>query len=924
MRPGWRLGINSLFARRSRSVLLCAAIALSTALVVAIGGAMASTRAAIERQVNATVGKADLVVRGGGRGGGVPRKVLEAVRAWPEVELAVGRMVGDLSMTVERPIWERNEDGELVRVNRRYAAVALASGIDPEHEFELRPLELVEGRYPRAPGEVVIDELLAERLSFSPEGEDEQRPGAIRFQEDERLAGEAGNEGAGEITSREAARANRRQVVEVGDEITAYRWLSMRLFRREVLLRVVGVAAQPPLGGRPRAYLTQAGLAAMPGQGEGFDSIDVVLKRGVEVTEAFIESRQADLDETAPELIVQSSAKITSALDRNVKSSELGYVLAVLLATMSASFIVLTGMTTAVAQRKRELAILRCVGASRGQLAGAQLVSGAILGLVGAVLGVPLGLAVAALVTWVFREQLPGGLVFAPGSMVSGLTSGILSGLVGASWPAFLAARVPPLRALAAHAKSPSVRGLLIVTLVGLAGVAWQLIIVGVPDDGQIVFWGYATTGLPAMLTGYFLLGVAATLAIVGLVSGPLSRLLGLPRHVLARTVRATPYRHGLTAGALMGGLALMVTIWTQGGSLLRDWLGRIDFPDAFVSGLALTEESREKLEGLEFVEGTTAITMHFVETDAFGIQGLQKYQTAFIAFEPEPFFEMTRLEWVEGDRETAQAKLEEGGSIIVAREFQVAKGLGVGDTLTVTDEGESFDFEIVGVVTSPGLEVVSKFFNIGEQFHQQSLHAIFGSREDLRELFGSEAISLIQIDLADDVDDEAAMETIRRELFGAGILDAGSGRQIKANIREFALGMLVVFSTIAVSAMLVASFGVANVIIAGIEARQYEFGVLRAVGASRGMLARLVLGEAAVIALAAAALGTTMGLQGAWAERRMAELLLGLVLEARPPWGLIAGAWVLVLGLALAAAGPAAWRLARRPARELLAGARE
>jgi putative ABC transport system permease protein len=112
----------------------------------------------------------------------------------------------------------------------------------------------------------------------------------------------------------------------------------------------------------------------------------------------------------------------------------------------------------------------------------------------------------------------------------------------------------------------------------------------------------------------------------------------------------------------------------------------------------------------------------------------------------------------------------------------------------------------------------------------------------------------------------------------------------------------------------------VANLIIAGIHARRFEFGVLRAVGAQRGLLTRLILAEALIIAITAGALGTMLGLQGSWAGQRLYRLLLGLLLELRPPWALIAAGWAVVFALTLAAAWPAIWRLGRRSPRELLA----
>jgi putative ABC transport system permease protein len=397
---------------------------------------------------------------------------------------------------------------------------------------------------------------------------------------------------------------------------------------------------------------------------------------------------------------------------------------------------------------------------------------------------------------------------------------------------------------------------------------------------------------------------------------------------VLDRTIAATPYRHGFTAGAMMGGLALMVSIWTNGGAILRDWLDKIEFPDAFVSGLNLREECQTALDEMPFIENTCAVTLHPVDTDAFGVRALQKYRTSFLAFEPDRFFEMTKLQWVQGDPETAKRKLMEGGAIIVSREFLVAQGLGIGDTFVCSDTatGEEHSFEIAGVVSSPGLEVVSKFFNIGREYHQQALHAVFGSRKDLIERFGTRAINLIQIDLADTgpnaIDDERAVELIRERMFelNAGVADAGSGRWVKREIRLFATGRLFVFSGVAVMAMLVACFGVANLVIASIESRRFEFGVLRSVGGSRGLLTRLVVAEAVIVALTAALLGTLLGLQGSLAGQRLYALLLGITLHFRPPGLAIAAGWLVVLVLTLGAAWPAIWRLSRIRPRELLA----
>jgi putative ABC transport system permease protein len=593
---------------------------------------------------------------------------------------------------------------------------------------------------------------------------------------------------------------------------------------------------------------------------------------------------------------------------------------------MCAAFIITTGLMTAVTERQRELAILRCIGALRGQLARTQLVIGLVIGALGALVGVPLGVGIALLLAWVFRTELPAGPVIPPGALALGVIGSLSAGIAGAAWPAWRTSRVSPLEGLAARATTPRRIGIVITLALGLGCLLYQAVVVGLPQNGQVIFWLYATSGLPLMFIGYFLLSVPATLLASRLLAGPLSALLRLPRHVLGRTIAATPYRHGFTAGALMGGLALMVAIWTNGGAILRDWLDRIQFPDAFVSGLNLTEGHQRQIAAMsDVVKDTCAISLYPVETDIFGVHALQQYKTTFVAFEPESFMRMTNLTWVQGDPQTAVRRLKEGGAVIVAREFLIAQGLGVGHRFTCRACGQTREFEIVGVVASPGLEIVSKFFNVGEDYTDQAVHAVFGSREDLKNAFfgGQPApIQLIQIQFTDRVApgaDGAVLNRIRNELLGAGILDVGSGRQIRDQIRFFATGLLLVFSVIAFTGMLVSCFGVASLIAASIEARRFEFGILRAVGAQRGLLARLVLAETLIVALAAAVIGTLMGLQGSWAGQRLYALLLGLDLHLRPPARPIAVAWLIVATLALAAAAPAVWRLNRRRPRELL-----
>src|SRR5690606_9723837 len=108
-------------------------------------------------------------------------------------------------------------------------------------------------------------------------------------------------------------------------------------------------------------------------------------------------------------------------------------------------------------------------------------------------------------------------------------------------------------------------RTLLLSFVVGAALLAAQATIVLLADDGQTLFWLYTTTALPLMMVGYFLLGPPVVAALATVLAPPIERALRLPRSLLRSSVRATPFRNGFTAGALMVGLAMLTALWTEG-----------------------------------------------------------------------------------------------------------------------------------------------------------------------------------------------------------------------------------------------------------------------------------------------------------------------------------------------------------------------
>ncbi|MBO6514585.1 MAG: FtsX-like permease family protein [Phycisphaerales bacterium] len=916
MQALWRLARSICLGRPSRLVLLSAAVCMSVILISAVACVMGSINASFTQQIDTQVGLAEVRVVAI-KGSTMPASVADTVSTWDGVESVLPRLQQTQSLLATLPTAQpsdpENPTGPHSVQDQGYLTSVFVNGIDPSSEFDARPVQLITGRYPERDNEILIDARVAQRLSWTYTN-DLAKPIASRMLDNPIAYMDSDPLFNGQsIESKAAAdELNASVGVRVGDRVEF-----ARLLRSNLELTVVGIAQAPPMGGRPMAYTTIATLDSMARKKGQITDLEVKLAEGVDPID-FVAVHENAYPGRA---IVQTTGRITAGVEQNLASAQLGFMLITVITLISAAFIIATGLTTGVAEQQRMLGVLRCIGAHRRQLGIAQLLVGLTVSGFGALAGIPLGIMLAWILVQVFDQQLSAGLVIPELNLTLTLIGALGAGLIGALWPAWRAATLSPIQAMTQQSKPSKPAQIWKVTLIGFLGIALMAVIVLAGFRGQTFFWLYVTIGLPSMFFGYFLASAAVVVIVVKVIGVPISKLFKLPESLLTRTVRATPYRHGFTAGALMTGLALLIAIWTNGSAAMRDWINQIQFPDAFAYGLPMNEDAIQILNDLDVVEKTCAINMLAVETDAFGVTALQSYKTNYFGFEPQAFFDMVNVEFIQGDPETALSKLKEGGSVIVAREFLVAKGIGVGDTFTCRDvSGEEHAFEIVGVVTTPGLELVSQYFDLGESMVQQAVSSVFGSREDMIKHFGIREPMLIQMDLDDSVPPEEAIATIEQALVGSGVLNVGSGARIRQQIEAVFASSFVVVSTVALGAMLVACFGVANLIVAEVSARKYELGVLRAVGGSRGQIVRLICAQALIIGISACILGTLLGFQAAWGGQHINRAIVGIDMNFRPPPMLpIILSWTAALVLTLLAAAPSAVRLNRSSVRQLM-----
>jgi putative ABC transport system permease protein len=375
-----------------------------------------------------------------------------------------------------------------------------------------------------------------------------------------------------------------------------------------------------------------------------------------------------------------------------------------------------------------------------------------------------------------------------------------------------------------------------------------------------------------------------------------------------------------------MVAVSILGSTRSNGDAIIRDLRERVRFADGFIfctSGLSPDEQSRlAKLDGVDGALPIGYLPLKMAGEQVFGVRGLGPTNVVCVGFEPRPFIEMNRLDWIEGTPETAIPRLEEGDAILVAPEFLVARGLGVGSKLRLGSGKNEAEFEIVGVVSAAGLDIATQTFGMRQIYMEQAVSCVFMSFDAVARHFDTREAYIMQMKLDPKMDEDGEKrlgDAVANAVPGAVF---SSGRAIRGFVDQIGGTILALTGAVALAALALAAIGVGSVVAAGISARTREFGILRAVGGSTRVLVGLVLGETIVMATAALVSGTALGLQLAWMGVELYRDFAGLRLAWVIPYAPLAVGGAIVIAVALLAACPAVIRLARKPARALLASA--
>ncbi|MHC4675231.1 MAG: FtsX-like permease family protein [Planctomycetota bacterium] len=441
-----------------------------------------------------------------------------------------------------------------------------------------------------------------------------------------------------------------------------------------------------------------------------------------------------------PGVVTSSQAKLNQF---KTAEKQTGFVLLLLssVALFTAVFIIFSTLSIGMTERIGQMGILRCLGLTRRQIATLVLSEAVPMGLIGILLGIPVGLFLAWLTVKVAPDYV-GQLEINYIGMLVALAGGAVTTLAGAILPMLQAMRVSPLDATRPRAHPPHVFLTWLATFLGLAMiVGHSLMIERLETHKWIMYPGYPVLGVTLLFCGYALITPGLVILFGRLAVWVVAVLLAVRHRLLNEQVGRAAWRSGTICCGLMVGLSLVVTMAVHAESLSQGWNFPKEFFEAFVYPKSPVPYDRaDKIRKMPGVADSCLI--NYMECSIFQTRGLGSKigfpRSLFIASHPDDFFKVAKLHFVEGDREEAIGKLKKGGYVLVTPEFTRIRKVSCGDKISIKTLGFSrrVDLEIAGVVSSPALEVAANFFNVGGLLANQAVHVALGTLKDAQRIF--------------------------------------------------------------------------------------------------------------------------------------------------------------------------------------------
>lgn len=598
--------------------------------------------------------------------------------------------------------------------------------------------------------------------------------------------------------------------------------------------------------------------------------ISVAAEEGVDA-----ETLAADIDAATGGEFDVKTTEAANADQLSEIGEALGFLNTALLAFAAVAvfvgaFIIANTFRIIVAQRTRELALLRAIGATGGQVTRLVVIEALVVAVISSLIGVFGGIALALLLAALMNAigfNLPEGpLTIAPRTVVIAMTVGIVVTVVAAILPARKAAKIPPVAAmheeLARTGRKPLRRRAAAGAVVTTGGV------------GLLLFGLFGSVANPVLLVGigalvtFLGISILAPLAarpVASTIGWPLPLLFNITGLLAKENTARQPRRTASTASALMIGVALVVFVAIFAASI-KSTINESIF-DNFRADLNASSTNFQIGISPTFAEQLAELDeFDTVSSLVFDTASLEEGGTDIIVVDPLLAEEVVNLDPSPG----AFAALESADGVVVSSTEMEDNGWVVGDTI------------VMGFPKEPEtqMEILGTFGNA--DFGQYILN-----RDFYNTVYDNPFDSLVLATVAPGVDISEARVAADAIAEPYANVQIQNKDELVAEIEGQIDALLQLIFALLFLAIVIAILGITNTLALSIIERTREIGLLRAVGMTRRQTRRMVRWEGVIIALFGAVMGTGIGLFLGWAVvLALADEGLG---SFAIPWGQIA-----------------------------------
>jgi putative ABC transport system permease protein len=515
------------------------------------------------------------------------------------------------------------------------------------------------------------------------------------------------------------------------------------------------------------------------------------------------------------------------------------------------SFVIANSLSITIAQRTRELATLRMLGASRRQVLASIILEALVVGVIASVIGLFLGLLLAKGLFSLFDAvgfTLPNtGLVFETRTVIVALLAGILVTLIASLRPAIRATRVPPVAAVREGATLPPGRfarlrgaGALLMVAVGFGALAYGLFVDSL-DTTEILIWMGVGTLLVFLGVALFSSRLVRPLAHV--LGWPATRIGGAAGSLARDNARRNPQRTASTAAALMIGLALVTLVATLASGIVASFKGAVN--DLFTGDYAITAQNNFSPIPTDAAEAAAKVTGVTVVGNVRTGEALRNGDAGFITAVDPGMREVIDLEWKEGSPDVISSLGDDGA--FVDDNWAEENDLGVGSPIEITfPNGSTRTFRVEGIFEPP---------TGGSPFASATISAEAWDAEvaQPRNLY-----SFLKMEGGANDQNQAALDAALADFPNA----KAQTRQafIDNQISGLSSILNILYVLLALS-IIVSLFGIVNTLVLTVFERTREIGMLRAIGMTRRQIRRMIRHESVITALIGAAIGIVLGI---------------------------------------------------------------